>query len=236
MTITKGSSPLSPPWAPELLTSDIQIQTPVSLWEAAPETAWVEARGTSGEARNGLTRISATPSDAGRRMPYVGAGAVAAKDKEKEGRGTTLIESHLGKVKRGWLLSRKIGRLAMVGGVGAGSDTSTTASGSGVKARERARGRRNTTQRVFVRRLPPFLSVIGWVTGNCSASVTRRALTIRRTTQKGMVGVFLSSSIGWTFVVRGPYCDRGLMLAQQKQKQGGCSSLRSDKRDLQAQD
>ncbi|KAH9017991.1 hypothetical protein EDB85DRAFT_2279517 [Lactarius pseudohatsudake] len=77
-----------------------KVQTPVSLWGAAPETAWVEARGTSWEARNGRARIArrrATPPDAG----------VAAKDKEKEGRGTTtLIRSHLGKVK---------GRLSWVG-------------------------------------------------------------------------------------------------------------------------
>ncbi|KAH9021315.1 hypothetical protein EDB84DRAFT_1678700 [Lactarius hengduanensis] len=77
-----------------------KVQTPVSLWEAAPETAWVEARGTSWEARNGRARIArrrATPPDAG----------VAAKDKGKEGRGTTtLIRSHLGKVK---------GRLSWVG-------------------------------------------------------------------------------------------------------------------------
>ncbi|KAH9057720.1 hypothetical protein EDB87DRAFT_1578457 [Lactarius vividus] len=183
----------------------------MSLWETAPEDCvgrgsrdvWGGEKWASGDCQTARDAVEC----GGDRCPS----SVAAKDKEKEGRGTTLIESHLGKVKgRAW-----VGWVE----VGAGSDTSATASESGVKARarehevpERRTEQRGvavllsfllnlygnySTQRVFVRRLPPFLSVIGFLQYG-SANMTRRALTIRRTTQKGMdngtSGVFLSSS------------------------------------------
>ncbi|KAI9433296.1 hypothetical protein H4582DRAFT_2061101 [Lactarius indigo] len=121
---------------------------------------------------------------------------VIAKEK---GRDTTLIQPHLGKVKgRGWLLSRKIGRIALC--------------------------LVQSTQRVFVRRLPPFLSGGGGILQYGSASVTRRALYNTAHVQKGMdngtSGLFLSSSVTLRHCVRGPYCDRGLILALKKQ--GGC--------------